>query len=290
MRQRLEVPFGDPRHPENHYICDTAEMLETLHEEGITHAILMSSGEGPVPGVHSLGAYNDDCREMAASSGGFFSWMCGIDPRDLDTVEDRLAALKGQGAVGVGEVMANERLDSPYAGALFAAAEKLGMPVLCHMSPEAGFAYGMADDPGLPLLEKVLKTYPDLIYIGHSQVFWMEISGDCPREGNAERNGFGHGRVTPGGSVERLMDACPNLCADLSAFSGACAIMRDEAYGLYFLEKYRDRLLFGTDTTNRHTRFPLAAFMEEKVKAGALSASTCENIFYRNAERLFFRR
>ena len=138
------------------------------------------------------------------------------------------------------------------------------------------------------VLEKMLRNHPDLIFIGHSQVFWMEISGDCPKEGNSERNGFGRGPVQPGGTLERLFDSCPNLYADLSAYSGSCAIMRDEQYGLYFLHKYQDRLMFGTDTTNRMTRFPLAEYMETKMKDGALNREACEKIFRDNAEKLFF--
>ena len=286
-RKRLEVPFGNPYLPESHYICDPEEMRRTLTEQGIWHAILMSSGEGTCAGVHSLGAYNDDCREMAEESDGFFSWMCGLDPVSYDTFGERLAAYKARGAVGVGEVMFNVWMDDPYMTALADAAERLSMPVLCHMSPAAGFAYGVADHPGLPLLEKILASHPDLIMIGHSQVFWMEISADCPKEGNEERNGFGRGPVAAGGTVERLMDAYPNLYADLSAFSGSCAIMRDEDYGLYFLEKFRDRLLFGTDTTNTLTRFPLASFIEQKTAEGRIAQATADRIFFENAGRLF---
>ena len=284
--KRLEVPFGNPRTPEANYICDPHEMREALEERGIGRAVLMSSGEGPVEGVHSLGAYNDDCRKMAEESGGFFRWMCGIDPRDTDTIGVRLGAYKEQGAVGVGEVMVNQWLDSPYMQALFTAAERLGMPVLCHMSPAEGYSYGAADYPGLPLLEKTLAGHPDLVFIGHSQVFWMEISGNCPRTGAAERNGFGRGPVTPGGTLERLMDAYPNLCADLSAYSGSCAILRDEQYGLRFLDKYQDRLMYGTDTINRLTGFPLAEFMERQAALGKLAKSVCEKIFSENAKRI----
>lgn len=284
------IPFsgGIPMDPESHYICDPEEMMETLKEQQITKAILMSSGEGPVEGVHSLGAYNSDCRQIAEESGGWFSWMCGIDPDDPDTVEDRMRMYRDQGAVGVGEVMVNQWLDSPYMSGVFAAAEKLHMPVLCHMSPEEGYSYGAADRAGLPLLEKTLRKYPELIFIGHSQVFWMEISGDCPKEGNRERSGFGRGPVQAGGTIERLFDSYPNLYADLSAYSGSCAIMRDERYGLYFLNKYQDRLMFGTDTFNRRTRFPLAEYMETKMKDGVLSREACEKIFTGNAEKLFF--
>ena len=250
-RKRIDVPFGNPMDSASHYICDPEEMVQTLTAQGLGNAILMSSGEAPCNGVHTLECYNQDCMEIAKNSHGFFWWMCSIDPVDLNTVEDRLRKYQQQGAVGIGEVMVNQWLDSPYMQALFCAAEKLKMPVLCHMSPDVGFSYGVSDRPGLPLLEQTLKEHPGLPYIGHSQVFWLEISADCPKSGNAQRNGFGKGPVVREGTVERLLTNYPNLYADLSAFSGSCAVMRDEVFGAYFLERYQNQLLFGTDTTNK---------------------------------------
>ena len=71
------------------------------------------------------------------------------------------------------------QLDDPMIQEIFAAAETLSLPVLFHMSPEVGYEYGIVDDAGLPLLEESLKKYPNLKFIGHSQPFWHEISGDA---------------------------------------------------------------------------------------------------------------
>ena len=287
VQQRTEVDFGNPMDPQSHYICEAEEMMQTLKSQGIGNAILMSSGESFYEGVHSLRAYNTDCFTIAQNSNGFFRWMCGINPINPETIEQRMAACKKMGAVGVGEVMVNQWMDSVYMSALFSAAEKLELPVLCHMSPDVGFSYGVADYPGLPLLEQTLQRYPNLKYIGHSQVFWMEISADCPRKGDEARNGFGQGTVVQTGTVERLLSQYPNLYADLSAYSGSCAIKRDRAYGIYFLEKFQNQLLFGTDTTNKRTIFPLASYLDELHSNGELSQSAYEKICYRNAQKLF---
>lgn len=286
-RQRLDLPFGNPMDPLSHYVCDPQEMLETMQANRIGHAVLMSAGETPDNGMFRLGATNADCRAICEQSGGKLHWMCNFDPVEPDTLYQRMTACKKQGAVGVGEVMLNQWLDSPFLAALFAAAEKLELPVLCHMSPEPGFSYGVCDHAGLPLLEKVLQTYPDLKFLGHSQVFWLEISGDCPREGNEARNGFGRGPVQPGGTVERLFTAYPNLYGDLSAFSAFCAITRDEAYGLAFLEKFQDRLLFATDATNRRNIPPMSHFLDKAVEESKLSRTAYEKICYTNAKKLF---
>ena len=53
--------------------------------------------------------------------------------------------------------------------------------------------------------------------------------------------------VAPGGAIDALMDKYPNIYGDLSAGSGANAIMRDLEFGKKFLIRRADRLLFGTD-------------------------------------------
>ncbi|MBR0219289.1 MAG: carboxylesterase family protein [Clostridia bacterium] len=251
------------------------ESLAYLRGKGVAHAILMSVDE------------TERNREICAQVPGLH-WMCGISAGDPNTVFDRLAEYKEAGALGVGELCVNERMDSPLLQALFAAAESMEMPVLFHMSPEVGFQYGIVDEPGLPLLEETLKKHPHLKIIGHSQPFWIEISGDAPtdREG---RNSRGEGPVAPGGRVVELLRKYPNLYADLSAGSGFCAIVRDEAFGLRFLEEFQDQLLFGTDTVDVHSPWqpPLADWLEEKYGLGLISEAVLRKICYGNAEKLF---
>ena len=91
-----------------------------------------------------------------------FAWMCTVDPVNPETVYDRLSEYKRQGAIGVGEYTVNKPLDDPFQQAVFAAAEKLELPVTIHMSPEVGVGYGVVDKPRLPLLEGVLQKYPNL--------------------------------------------------------------------------------------------------------------------------------
>ena len=203
-----------------------------------------------------------------------------------ETVYDRLKKYKEQGAVGVGELTVNRPLDDPFLQALFAAAEQLDMPVTIHMSPEQGHGYGVVDHAGLPLLEQVLQTYPNLKILGHSQTFWIEMSGDAPTDKEG-RNSWGEGSVTAGGRVPYLFEHYPNLYGDLSANSGGCAIMRDPAFGLAFLEKYADRLFFATDMVNTDMVFPLGAWLDEQVASGKLSREAYEKICRKNAERVF---
>jgi len=93
--------------------------------------------------------------------------------------------------------------------------------------------------------------------------------------------------VVPGGRVPELFAKYPNLYGDLSANSGSRAIMRDEAFGLAFLETYADRLFFATDMVNRDMVFPLGAWLDQQLAAGKLSQSAYSKICFENARRVF---
>ena len=262
-------------------LASAKNMIPHLEELGIGTGVLMSSAEKGLP----FGT-NKANKAICDKFPDRYRWMCAVDPKGKEPVYDRLARFKAQGAIGVGEVTTNRRLDDPFFDELFAAAEKLGLPVTCHMSPEVGFSYGVVDEPGLPLLERALGKYPGLKFLGHSQTFWIEMSGDAPthKEG---RNAWGSGPVVPGGRVPALFEKYPNLYGDLSANSAGQAIMRDEAFGLTFLEKYADRLFFATDMVNTAMVFPLGAWLDEKVASGELSRRAYDLICFGNAQRVF---
>ena len=262
-------------------ISNPKPMMAHMDELGIRKAVLMSSGEKKTP----LGK-NETNRKICEKYPERFAWMCTVDPVNPETVYDRLAEYKKQGAIGVGEYTVNKPLDDPFQQAVFAAAEKLELPVTIHMSPEVGVGYGVVDRPRLPLLEGVLQKYPNLKVLGHSQVFWIEMSGDAPDE-NEKRNSWGEGPIVEGGRVPELFAKYPNLYGDLSANSAGQAIMRDPEFGLKFLEDYADRLFFATDMVNSTMVFPLGAWLDEQVKKGTLSREAYEKICWKNAERFF---
>ncbi len=256
------------------------DMLPHLQELGIDGGILLSGGE-------SDGPYgNGQIKQAAEKVPGVYKWMCNLDPKDPETMCERLEKYRQMGAVGIGEFAFNQWIGSPLIEAVFEAAEKAGLPVLFHMSPQEGFNYGIADRPGLPLLEEALKRHPDLTFIGHSQPFWHEISGDASSD-LIERNRWGKGSVKEGGRLSYLFETYPNLYGDLSANSGGNAMMRDETFGLAFLEKFQDRLMFGSDMTNTEMVFPLGRWLDEKLKEGRLSKECYEKICRRNAEKIF---
>lgn len=265
----------------NMFISSAENMIPHLNKLGIKKGVLMSSGEKQSP----IGS-NEENKAICEKYPEQFSWMCNIDYSDIDSIYDRLAKYKSEGAIGIGELMINKSIDDEFLDKVFESAQKLELPVLFHMSPEEGFSYGVVDKPGLPLLEKLLKKYPKLKVIGHSQSFWIEMSKDAPtdREG---RNSWGSGKIVPGGRVPELFSKYPNLYGDLSANSGGQAIMRDTEFGLEFLENYSDRLFFATDMVNTEMVFPLGSWLDEQFELGNISKDTYEKICYKNAQNIF---
>jgi len=217
--------------------------------------------------------------------------FCLIDPRFGDNspttdFSDLLAEYKERGCRGIGEMVANLHFDDPRAMNLYRQAGKAGLPILFDMMHQIGGTYGLVDDPGLPRLERALRELPETIFIGHGPTFWAEISASVPAD---LRGGYPKGPVKPGGAVPRLMANYPNLWADLSAGSGYNALNRDSAFGLEFLDRFQDKLLFGTDVL-RHDQtereVPIVGYFRWLRDEGRLPREAYEKIARGNAVRL----
>jgi predicted TIM-barrel fold metal-dependent hydrolase len=205
--------------------------------------------------------------------------FCSIDPRTsvvggvrgFETIIRRYVDL---GAKGFGEHKVGLDFDDPLMMQIYEVCEKIGIPLLFHMDTIRG-----KDKPGLPRLAHALATFPKLTFIGHGPGWWASISGDAKA---ADFMGYPTRPVAPGGAIDRLMDAHPNLWGDLSAGSGAQAISRDPAFGRPFLIRRQDRLLFGTDYLQPGQPVPQFKLLESL----NLPADVRQKIFRKNAETL----
>ena len=276
----LHMRLEKPAEGEKSLLGYAEEMVYHLEKQGISKGVIQAFGEGQ----RGCGT-NEECAAICQKFPGKLFWMCAPDACDPDTLYQKIATWKAAGAIGIGELMVNKRLDDPFCKKLFQVAQELNLPILFHMSPQVGYKYGVVDEPGLPLLEQCLQEFPNVVFIGHSQPFWHEITADADPSVEA-RDRWGKGPVKPGGRLITLFDKYPNLYGDLSANSGGRAIMRDEDFGLSFLEKYHTRLMFGTDTLNTTQEFPLGPWLDQMVSAGKLSQSAYQNICYKTAEKL----
>ena len=183
----------------------------------------------------------------------------------------------------MGELTSNMWFDDPLVWNLLRQCADAGLPVIFHIGPQFQSCYGLVDDLGLPRLERTLKEFPHLTLLGHSQPFWAEISGDLTQE---TRGGYPKGPVAPGGRIPELMERYENLHGDMSAGSGFNAVSRDPEFGYAFMDRFQDRLYFGSDFAGPTTPAPLVAYLKEALAGGHISQEVFEKISWRNADRL----
>ena len=69
---------------------------------------------------------------------------------------------------------------------------------------------------------------------------------------------------------------------DLSGGSGYTALTRDPAFGLDFLERRQDKLLFGTDVLRPDQKLPIVSFL----RTCPISALAREKIMHSNAMKV----
>ena len=231
---------------------------------------------------------NEEMEYLANKYSDTFYWCCNIDPRmgkNSPTTDFSvfLEHYKKRGAKGMGELTANLYIDDPLIDNLFYHCAECDMPVIIHIAPQKYENYGIIDEMGLPRLEKLLKKYPKLKIVGHSQCFWSHITADVNSE---DWFWYPQGKVTPGRVVE-LMREYPNLYGDLSAGSGFNAVSRDPDFGYRFLEEFSDRLMFATDICNPTNVIKLGPWIDEAVKTGCLSEENYKKICRDNAISIF---
>lgn len=231
---------------------------------------------------------NEEMEYVSNTHSDTLFWFCNVDPRmGKNSVHSDLSVIinhyKQRGAKGVGEITANMYIDDPLMDNLFYHCCQCDMPVTIHMASKKYDAYGVIDDLGLIRLEKLLKKYPKLKVLGHSQCFWSEIGDNVTEENRAE---YVKGKVTEG-AVVRLLRECPNLYCDLSAGSGYNALKRDEDFAYRFIEEFGDRLLYGTDLYLPDQKTFLADWLDNSYKNGCITKENYKKICRENAIRLF---
>lgn len=268
--------------------CTPDQLLELYDMIGVEHAVILTAMSPEYADERNT---NREIYQVVKRDPKHFSWFCGIDPRFYTNSADTdfsaiLNHYKALGAKGVAELTCNLEFDDPIVMNLLAHCEKCEMPVTIHIGSK-GHDYGVIDELGLPRLEKILKTFPKLQIIGHSQKFWAEISGDVTEE---IRNLYPEGKVAPGGRVPELLRKYKNLTADISAGSGYNAMARDPEFAYKFLEEFQDQLYYATDICSPENRtnpmLKLSAFLDDAMEQGKISYTAYEKICRGNALRL----
>jgi len=282
-------PFPDwaPKAPSGYPMVSADKLISFYDDLNIEYGMLLPITSPECQYFEMM--TSETCKYISEQHPDRFMWFCGIDPRACGhkptaDFSRLLEHYKSLGAKGVGELTCQLYTDDPLVDNLFAQCAEAGMPVTIHIAPKHGDYYGIIDEVGLPRLEKILKKHKDLIVFGHSQPFWAEISTDASDD---NRVGYPEGKVTEG-RLSHLLREYPNLYCDLSATSGANALMRDPDYAARFIEEFSDRLLYGCDICSEKNihMYKFEDFLNGMLSDGSISEENYRKLVRGNAIRV----
>lgn len=260
------------------------EHLEMFKKKGIGMGLIL-------PTVHYESVTTvqtvEEAAEIAKAYPDRFMFFMNLDPRlylrDPKADFSRLIEYYLEmGAKGVGEICCNIPVDDPLMDNMLFYINKYELPLTFHLTYKEFCDYGMRTDVNMNSLESAINKYPKIKFLGHSQAFWAEISGDD------QHDGYPTGRVVPGGRVVELMRKYHNLYGDLSAGSGLNAIRRDPEFGVSFLNEFADRLFFGQDfcSPKNFDSLVLSEYLDELLLNMQLSREVYNKICFENAAKL----
>jgi predicted TIM-barrel fold metal-dependent hydrolase len=194
-------------------------------------------------------------------------------PQTRAVIEKNLKA----GALGIAEQKFHVDCDSREMQEIFDITRDYRVPVLLHFQHET---YNM----GFERFHKMLEKYPTVNFIGHAQTWWGNIDRNHKQEVM-----YPKGPVTPGGITDRLLSDYPNMYGDLSAGSGLNALARDEDHARGFLKRHQDRLIYGSDCSDRAGEGKLCSGAQQlaQVRRLAPDAGAIQKMFSGNARRVF---
>jgi len=275
--------------PRTTQFMSAAEQIALMDRLGIDKAVLLPLGNPEVlPEYQGI----DEILRICERYRGRFIPFCNVDPRlkgshfyraDLSHFEFILNQYKDLGCKGLGEVAANLYWNDPALLALLGACQEVGFPVTFHTTIAGSNDYGLIDEVGLPLFEKVLQEFPDLVFLAHSQGFWAEISGDVKAE---DKLGYPQGPVKPGGAVPRLMRKYPRVYGDLSANSGLNALTREPNHAYEFIDEFQDRLVFGLDYCLAQHDWKHMQWLQGARDEKHITPEAYEKIMWKNIDRV----
>lgn len=271
------------------------QLLESDNALGIEKTVLLPVVSPEIYFPQS----NEEVLEIAAKHPDRFIPFCNIDPRSLKNAPHSdfgpvLEYYKKKGCKGVGEIMPNLPLNHPKVQNLLRYIEIAELPVIFDGSDQLDGDFGLYDDPGLPMLEHTLQSFPNLKILGHGPTFWAEL-GKLETPGSRgyifsiKGRQVGNPPTEPfveEGVVPKLMRKYKNLMGDLSDGSPTIALKRNPEYGAKFLTEFQDRLFFGTDRCCLGVYPDIITLLIEWRDQGKISQTVFNKIAKENAIKL----
>src|SRR5258708_2477342 len=219
---------------------------------------------------------NENCLRLVRQYPGKFLFFANEGPapeKSRQTIEKYLKL----GAIGIGEQKFPVDCDSPHVESMAQIARDYRVPVLLHFEHNT---YNL----GFQRFYRILEKYPTVNFIGHAQTWWANIDKDHQQEVLYPKR-----KVTPGGWTDRYLTKYPNVYGDVSAGSGLNAMLRDEDHAREFLARHQNRLLYGSDCSDRDGTGARCSGSQQIAAIRRLSphASVTRKLFWDNSAQLF---
>ncbi len=250
-----------------------AELIAHQREMGIAKTVLLPAGSRY--GLAAGAGGNDTVVAIARQYPREYLFFANELP-DIPEARSVIEGYLAMGAIGIGEQKFPVSVDSWSIDLVAEIAEQHRVPVLLHFEHNA---YNL----GFENFGKVAARHPKVNFIGHAQTWWGNISKD-----HNPTEMYPKAPVTPGGITDRLLSEHPNVYGDMSAGSGLNSMLRDEAHARDFLKRHQNKLLFGSDCSDRKANGPdcLGSKIIAAIRRLAPDKRAERKILYGNAVKL----
>jgi uncharacterized protein len=234
-------PIIDIHQHTNYSGRSDAELIAHQREMGISKTVLLPAGSRY--GLAAEAGGNDTVVAIARQYPDEYRFFANELP-DIPEARSVLEKYLKMGAIGIGEQKFPVHIDSPSIDLVAEIAREHQVPLLLHFEHN-NYNLGFVDLP------KVVARHPKTVFIGHAQTWWGNID-----KNHNQAEMYPKTPVTPGGITDRLLSDYANVYGDMSAGSGLNSMLRDEDHARGFLKRHQNRLLFGSDCSDRKANGP----------------------------------
>lgn len=261
-----------------------AALLHHQKRMGVTQTMLLPAGtpektaatlKGIANGLYAGAGTIDTVMPIVKSHPNEYFFFANEVP-DLPDARKHMEAELKAGAKGIGEQKFNLPCDSREMEIVYQLAQDYNVPVLMHFEQQMF-------NTGFERFGSVLAKWPKVTFIGHAPTFWANIDANVKKQ-----IGYPKGKVKPGGLTERYLSDYPNLYADMSAYSGLNALIRDEDHARWFIAKHYKQMMFGSDCADNAGFGPTCsgANMISAIVRLAPDTNVARKLLYENAKSL----
>jgi predicted TIM-barrel fold metal-dependent hydrolase len=271
--QAAREPIIDIHQHTNYSGRSNAELVAHQRTMGIAKTVLLPAGSKY--GLAASAGGNDTVVELARQYPNEFVFFANELP-DIPQAEAVLEKYLRMGAIGIGEQKFPVEADSRHIDRIAEIAHYFDVPVLLH------FEYGTYN-LGFERFHRTLERFPQVNFIGHAQTWWGNIDKNLDPKVMYPKT-----PVTPGGLTDRWLSDYSNMYGDMSAGSGLNALLRDEEHARGFLARHQDKLLYGSDCSDRDGQGAKCSGSQQiaAIRRLAPDAKAVRKILYANAARL----